>query len=65
MSDIATTLVAARAGQTQDAIMARLVKMNAEQDGQVVSLLDKALETSKAMQPATAPGVGGVLDVTA
>ena len=65
MSDVATSLVAARASQTQDAIMARLVKMNVEQDGQVVSLLDKALETSKATQAATAPGVGGVLDVTA
>ena len=63
-SSIAAGFAASRAGATQQALAAEMLKMNLAAQASVVKLLQQALETMPS--PANLPaGVGGNLDMSA
>ena len=62
-ASLASTLVAARVGQTQIAMAAKMMKMNAESARSVVTLLDAAQENLQQLT-ARADGTGATLDIT-
>jgi hypothetical protein len=63
-ADIASAFVAARAGQTQLAVAAKMMKMNADAAASIVQVLEAAQQNiSKLTNVAT--GIGGNLDISA
>ena len=61
-ASIATSLAAARAGQTQQILAAKMMKMNAEAAQSIVTMLDAAQQ--KLEQLAAAPaGMGANVDI--
>jgi hypothetical protein len=63
-SDLASAFVAARAGQTQLAVAAKMLRMNAESAQSVVKLLEAGQANIDKLANVAA-GVGGNLDVSA
>ena len=63
-SDLAATFVAARAGQTQLAVAAKMLRMNAESAQSVVKLLEAGQANIDKLANVAA-GIGGNLDVSA
>ena len=61
-TSIAAAMVGAQASQTQMAVAAKMLRMNADQAASVVQLLDSA---QKNIASLVGPGVGQNLDVTA
>jgi hypothetical protein len=62
-ASLASSLVAARVGQVQIAMAAKMMKMNAESAQSVVTLLDAAQENLQQLT-ARADGMGSRLDIT-
>jgi hypothetical protein len=60
---LATGLISARMGQTQLALAAKMVKMNAEQAASVVQLLEAAQDNMDRLV-AAASGLGTNLDIS-
>jgi hypothetical protein len=59
---LAASLVAARAGQTQAALAAKMVKMNAEQAASIVQVLEAAQANMD--QLVAASGLGTSVDIS-
>ena len=59
---LAASLVAARAGQTQAALAAKMVKMNAEQAASIVQVLDAAQDNMR--QLVATSGLGTTVDIS-
>jgi hypothetical protein len=59
---LASSLIAARMGQTQVALAAEMVKMNAEQAASIVQVLEAAQDNMK--QLVAASGLGTAVDVS-
>ncbi|MDT3684633.1 MAG: hypothetical protein RO009_06290 [Pseudorhodoplanes sp.] len=59
---IATSFASASATQTQIALGAEMLKMNAQAAASIVQVLEETLAATKAALPA---GVGGNLDISA
>ena len=59
---IASAFAASSASQTQIALGAEMLKMNAEAAASIVQVLEETLASMQ--QAALAPGIGGNLDVT-
>jgi hypothetical protein len=62
-SDLASAFVAARAGQTQLAVAAKMLRMNAESAQAVVQLLEAGQANIDKLANVAA-GIGGNLDVS-
>ncbi len=63
---IALGVIAAQTAQVQQAVAAKMMKMNANSDGAIADLLQAAQENMmKLAQAVNPPGVGGNLDVSA
>jgi hypothetical protein len=62
-ADIASAFVAARAGQTQLAVAAKMLRMNAESAQAVVQLLEAGQANIDKLAN-VASGIGGNLDVS-
>jgi hypothetical protein len=62
-ASIAAGLVAAKTAQTQMAIAAKMMKMNAEAAQSVVALID-ASQANLAQLASAAPGLGGNVDIS-
>jgi hypothetical protein len=58
---LAASLVAARMGQTQVAVAAEVVKMNAEQAASIVQVLEAAQDNMR--QLVAASGLGTAVDI--
>jgi hypothetical protein len=63
-ASIAMSLMAAKAGQTQMAVAAKMIKMNADQEKSVVTLLNSAQDNMSKMA-SLAAGIGTQLDISA
>jgi len=61
-ASIAAAMVAAQASQTQMAVAAKMLRMNADQAASVVQLLDSA---QKNIASLVGPGIGQNLDISA
>jgi hypothetical protein len=61
---LATAFVAARQGEVQMAVAAKMMRMNADSAQAVVALLDAAQKNFEQLANVAA-GVGGNLDITA
>jgi hypothetical protein len=59
---LAASLVAARMGQTQIALAAKMVKMNAEQAASIVQVLEAAQDNMQ--QLVAASGLGTAVDIS-
>jgi hypothetical protein len=57
---IATAMAAAKVGQTQTAVAAKMMKMNLDAQASIVQVLEAAQENLAAV----APGIGQNLDIT-
>jgi hypothetical protein len=64
VSSIATAFVAAQAGELQQAVAAKMLRMNADASAGVVKLLEAASQNFDRLAN-VASGIGGNLDVTA
>jgi hypothetical protein len=62
-ADIASALIAARAGQTQLAVAAKMLRMKADADQSVVQLLEAGQANIDKLAN-VASGIGGNLDVS-
>ena len=62
-ASIAAGLVAAKTAQTQMAIAAKMMKMNAEAAQSVVALID-ASQANLAQLASAGPGLGGNVDIS-
>lgn len=62
---IASTFVAMSQAQTGQALQSKMLKMSAEQDADLVALLQQGAQTLQAAQAAPPPGLGSQVDVTA
>jgi|GEM_PF-1599330 len=62
---IATTFVAQTQAQTAQALQSEMMKMAAQQDANLVALLQQGAENLQAVKAAPGPGLGGNVDVTA
>jgi hypothetical protein len=62
-ASIAAGLTAARTAQVQLALVAKMMKMNAEAAQSVVGLIEAAQQNLEQLA-ATGPGIGGNLDIT-
>ena len=60
---LASSLIAARMGQTQVALAAKMVKMNAEQAASIVQVLEAAQDNMQ--QLVAASGLGTAVDISA
>ncbi|HTZ01091.1 MAG TPA: hypothetical protein VMC05_02075 [Xanthobacteraceae bacterium] len=63
-ASLASALVGAQTGMLQLAVAARLARMNADNAGSVVKLIDAATQSANSLANVGA-GIGGNLDVTA
>lgn len=61
---LAAALIGAQSAQTQFAVAAKMVKMNAEADAAVVKLIQAAQQNINQLAN-VASGIGGNLDITA
>ena len=61
-ASIATSLAAARAGQTQQILAAKMMKMNAEAAQSIVTMLDAAQQNLEQLAAAPA-GMGANVDI--
>jgi hypothetical protein len=61
---IATAVFAAQAGQTQLAVAAKMIRMNADQSASVVKLLEAGQQNIDRLAN-VATGIGGNLDISA
>jgi hypothetical protein len=61
---IATAAFAAQAGQTQLALAAKMMRMNADQSASIVQLLEAGQQDIDRLAN-VASGIGGNLDITA
>jgi hypothetical protein len=59
---LASSLIAAHMGQTQVALAAKMVKMNAEQAASIVQVLEAAQDNMK--QLVAASGLGTAVDIS-
>ena len=59
---LASSLIAARMGQTQVALAAKMVKMNAEQAASIVQVLEAAQDNMQ--QLVAASGLGTTVDIS-
>jgi hypothetical protein len=64
VGSIAAAFVAMQAGQLQEAVAAKMLRMNADASAGVVKLLDAASQNFDRLAN-VANGIGGNLDVTA
>ncbi|WP_420412999.1 putative motility protein [Roseibium sp.] len=62
---LANTFVAMNQAQTGQAIQAEMMKMAAQQDANLVALLQQGAENLQSTQATPPPGLGGQVDVTA
>ncbi|MHA7775706.1 hypothetical protein [Roseibium sp. M-1] len=62
---IANTFVAQTQAQTAQALQSEIMKMAAQQDANLVALLQEGAANLEATQAAPPPGLGGRVDVTA
>ncbi|TYC72451.1 hypothetical protein FMN63_07805 [Stappia sp. BW2] len=62
---IATTFVAQQQAQTAQALQSKMMKMAAQQDANLVALLQQGADNLQAQQAAPPPGLGGQVDVSA
>ena len=63
VASIAASLLGAKAAQTQTALAATMMKMDAEAGDAVATLLQSASDNADALIKAAAPGVGTILDI--
>lgn len=63
-ASIAAAAAASSQAQVQMAVAAKIAKMNAGAERSVAQLLEASAENLKTVASATAPGVGGVVDVS-
>jgi hypothetical protein len=61
-ASIATSMAAARAGQTQQILAAKMMKMNQEAAQSIVAMLDAAAQNLEQLAPAPA-GMGANVDM--
>lgn len=61
---LASALVSAKMGQVQLAVAAKMMKMNAEAEASVVTLIDAAQQNMDRLANVAA-GIGGSLDISA
>jgi len=64
MASIAAAFIAAQAGEVQQAVAARMLRMNADASANVAKLLDAASQNFNRLAN-VATGIGGNLDITA
>jgi hypothetical protein len=64
VGSIAAAFVAMQAGQLQQAVAAKMLRMNADASASVVKLLDAASQNFNSLAN-VASGIGGNLDITA
>ncbi len=64
-SGIASTYVAFTQAQTNQALQSEMMKMAAQQDANLVALLQEGADNLQSTQAAPAPGLGTQVDVTA
>jgi hypothetical protein len=64
IASIASAIIGAQVGQTQLAVAAKILKMNAEQEASVVKLLDAAQANFNNLATVAA-GIGTNLDISA
>lgn len=62
---IASTFAVTSQAQTQQALQSEMMKMAAQQDANLVALLQQGAENLQSAQAAPPPGLGGQVDVTA
>jgi len=62
---IASSYVAMTQAQTGQALQSAMMKMAAQQDANLVALLQEGAENLQSVQAAPAPGLGTQVDVTA
>ncbi len=63
-ASLAAASAASNQAQVQMAVAAKIAKMNAGAERSVAQLLEASAENMKAVVSATAPGVGGQLDIS-
>ena len=61
---LAAAAAASSQAQVQMAVAAKIAKMNAGAERSVAQLLEASAENMKAVVSNTAPGVGGVVDIS-
>lgn len=64
-ASLAAAAAASSQAQVQMAVAAKIAKMNANAERSVVDLLSAAQQNLEKVVSATAPGVGGTLDISA
>jgi hypothetical protein len=64
VASIATSLIAAKAGQTQTVLSARMMKMNAQADAALLGLLQDAASQGAGAIASPSSGTGRRLDIT-
>ncbi len=64
-ASLAAAAAASSQAQVQMAVAGKIAKMNAGAESAVADLLQASAENLKAVVSATAPGVGGSLDISA
>ena len=64
VASIASAFIDAQVGQTQLAVAAKILKMNADQEASVAKLLDAAQANISSLANVAA-GIGASLDITA
>ncbi|ERP87422.1 MULTISPECIES: hypothetical protein [Stappiaceae] len=62
---IATTFVAQTQAQTAQTLQTEMMKMAAQQDANLVALLQQGADNLQAQQATPPPGLGGRVDVSA
>ncbi|TYC52598.1 hypothetical protein FMN50_17840 [Rhodobacterales bacterium] len=62
---IANTFAVTSQAQTQQVLQSKMMKMSAQQDANLVALLQQGAENLESVQAAPPPGLGGKVDVTA
>ena len=63
VASIAAAFIAAQASQVQTAVAAKMLRMNADQAGNAVKLLEAAQQNMNSLAN-VASGIGGNLDLT-
>ncbi|NRG16859.1 hypothetical protein HPQ64_04040 [Rhizobiales bacterium] len=66
MSSVAASLAVSSAAQTRNALATEFVKQDQQQAANIATLVEQASEALQTVaQSAPAPGLGGVVDITA
>lgn len=61
----ATGIANSYVAQTQQVLQSEMLKMSAQQDANLVALLQEGAENLQSAQAAPPPGLGGTVDITA